>query len=101
MLTKCFVTKMALFRKKHRVATQRVQTRQATCTLLPACQDGGVFIEGKRKLRKGEVRTIKIYYKHRVLPVEFSRVGVSQLCDLRTSISPTSSHRSSQLIVFA
>lgn len=50
----------------------------ATRTLWLVCQNGGLLIEGKRKLRKGVVRTIELYCKHRV-PVGFSCTGFSRL----------------------
>lgn len=63
--------------EKERVATQGMHSSQAICTLWPACQDGGVFTEGRRKLMGGDVRTTELYYKLRILPVEFSSAGFS------------------------
>lgn len=69
--------------EKERVATQGMHSSQAICTLWPACQDGGVFTEGRRKLMGGDVRTTELYYKLRILPVEFSSAGFSWLHRVR------------------
>lgn len=73
----------------------------ATRTLWLACQNGGLFIEGKRKLRKGVVRTIELYCKHssscRVLVYRVLTLTQSSRTSL---ISLNSSQRSSRLIMF-
>lgn len=48
--TRCFVTKKDLVKKKGMHPSACRQTWQATCALWPVCQDGGAFIDGKRKL---------------------------------------------------
>lgn len=61
-----------IYSGKRKGCNQSVQTWQDMCILWPVCQDGGVFIEGKGKLKEGEVRATELYYKHEILPVGFS-----------------------------
>lgn len=82
---------------KGRVSIQHMQMWQAMCILCPRRQDGMVFIQSKRKLREGKVRTLELYYEHRVLPLDFScRFAIAS----ETSVSPSSSHKHSWMIVF-
>ena len=74
-----FCHQKGFIQEKLRVATWGMQTWQATRTVWSACQDGGVFIEGNRKLREGEVKTVEPHCKHRVLSVRFSCVVFLQL----------------------
>ena len=48
------------------------------CVLGPVWPGEGIYVR-ERRLREGEVRTIELYYKNRVLPARFLNAGFSHL----------------------
>lgn len=82
-----FHQQKGLIGEKERVATScRHSNPYAHSRLLARTGDGGVFMEGERKFREGEFRTIELCYKHRVPPVGFS--GLRRAGGLPEALAP-------------
>lgn len=61
-----------IYLRKERFATQSVYANLANhMHTQTGGTHGGVFLEERKKLREGKVKTIELYYKHRFLPVAF------------------------------
>lgn len=87
ILTRCFVTKTIYSGKIKDCNPLRADIGKPEWLCL-VCQDGEIFIHGKRKLRQKEVRLIQLYYKHRaqLLP-ETLRLAVFLMVQLVFFIS--------------